>query len=901
MAIETKPEIFTTDGELPKAYDPKAVEGPVYRWWEASGFFAPPPERPDEPEPFVIILPPPNVTGSLHNGHAMYTVEDVLIRWRRMQGFPTLWLPGADHASIAVHVVVERELAQEGLTRQQLGREAFLERVRTFIHHYGDRILYQLRSLGFSLDWSRYVFTMDPGPAQAVRTVFKRLYDRGLIYRANRMVNWDPVNQTTVSDLEVDQIEEDGQLWYIRYDVEGDSGQSVTVATTRPETMLGDTAVAVNPDDERYRALIGTTLVLPLLGRRIPVVADDHVDAAFGTGAVKVTPAHDWNDYEVGRRHNLEQITIFTPDGRLNDAAGPYAGLTIAEARAQVLADLEARGHLVKTEPHRHAVPHAERGSAILEPMLSMQWWVDMKPLAAPAIAAARDGRIRFVPERFAGDYYRWLEHIQDWCISRQLWWGHQIPVWYAPHGRVIVSEHEYPTADELPADLDPATLVRDPDVLDTWFSSALWPFSTLGWPDDTVDLRRFYPTSVMETGYDIIFFWVARMIFQGLAMLDEVPFHTVYLHGMVRDERGQKMSKTKGNVLDPLALTDTYGTDALRFTLVTMGTPGNDLNLSVDRIEGNRNFANKLWNVARFVLANVTPEEIARDATGAPFPPDAAEMALADRWIISRLHTLEGEVTRLLEGYLLGEAGRQIYDFLWGDLADWYIEAVKPRLQQGADGPVVRQTLVYALERALRLLHPFMPFITETIWQRLPHGGDALMLAPWPVPGPTDAEAEGAFSLLIDLVRAVRAARSEAGVEPATWIAATIAAGAQAEALASQRDVFSRLARVADDQLIIVPSVEMPARATALVVADVVIYLTGMVDVAAERARLLREIEETQGQADRARAQLANAQFVTRAKPEVVQATRDRLATADERVTRLRARLAALASEEGH
>jgi valyl-tRNA synthetase len=891
MAIDARPAIFTEEGELPKAYDPKAVEGPVYAWWEERGYFTPPPERPDEPEPFTIILPPPNITGSLHNGHAMYTVEDVLIRWKRMQGIPTLWLPGTDHASIAVHVVLERELAKEGLTRQQLGRDAFLERVWAFIHHYGDRILYQLRSLGFSLDWSRYIFTMDPGPARAVRTTFKRLYDRGLIYRANRMVNWDPVNQTTVSDLEVDQIEEDGHLWHIRYDVEGEPGQSITVATTRPETMLGDTAVAVNPEDERYRSLIGKMLVLPLLGRRIPVVADEHVDAAFGTGAVKVTPAHDWNDYEVGLRHNLPQITIFTFDGRLNNAAGPYAGLTIQEGRARVLEDLRASGQLVKTEAHRHAVPHAERGSAVLEPMLSLQWWVKMEPLAKPAIAAARDGRIRFVPERFSGEYYRWLENIQDWCISRQLWWGHQIPVWYAPDGTVICSAHEFPTAEEIPAGIDPATLAQDPDVLDTWFSSALWPFSTLGWPDDTPDLRRFYPTTVMETGYDIIFFWVARMIFQGLSMMGEVPFRVVYLHGMVRDERGQKMSKTKGNVLDPLDLTDRYGTDALRFTLVTMGSPGNDLNLSVDRIEGNRNFANKLWNVARFVLANVEPETTARDADGSPAAPDPGRMEIADRWIVSRLHALEAEVTRLLEGYLLGEAGRQIYDFLWGDLADWYIEAAKQRLQ-GEDAPIVKQTLAYTLERALRLLHPFMPFITETVWQRLPHGGEALIVAPWPAPGATDEEAERAFGLLIEIVRAIRNARSEAGVEPGRWIAAAIAAGPHAEALDTQREILSRLARIADDQLMIAPTADADARATALVVADTTVYLTGLVDVEAERARLARELEEGKAQAERIRAQLANENFVSRAKPEVVQGARDRLAATEERIARLRERL---------
>ena len=891
MATTARPAIFDAEGELPKVYDAKAVETAVYEWWERNGYFAPPPERPDEPEPFTIILPPPNVTGALHNGHAMYTVEDVLIRWHRMEGRPTLWLPGADHASIAVHVIIERELAKEGLTRRQLGREAFLERVREFIHHYGDRILFQLRSLGFSLDWSRYVFTMDPDPARAVRTAFKRLYDRGLIYRANRMVNWDPVNQTTVSDLEVDQIEEDGHLWHIRYDVEGAPGQSITVATTRPETMLGDTAVAVHPADARYAAFIGKMLVLPLLGRAIPIIADEHVDAAFGTGAVKVTPAHDPNDYAMGLRHDLPQITVMTFDGHMNEQAGPYAGLTTAEARKRVLADLVAVGQLVRAEPHRHSVPHAERGSAVLEPMLSLQWWVDMKPLAAPAIAAARDRRITFVPERFAGDYYRWLENIQDWCISRQLWWGHQIPVWYAPDGTVIVSDKEFPADDEIPAGIDPATLVQDPDVLDTWFSSALWPFSTLGWPDDTPDLRRFYPTSVLETGYDIIFFWVARMIFQGLAMMDDVPFRTVYLHGMVRDERGQKMSKTKGNVLDPLDLTDRFGTDALRFTLTTMGTPGNDVNLSADRVEGNRNFANKLWNVARFVLANIDADAIARDADGNPAAPDRAQMALADRWLTSRLHTLEAEVTRLLEGYLLGEAGRHIYDFLWGDLADWYIEAAKPRLQ-GADAAVVQQTLAYTLERALRLLHPFMPFITETIWQRLPHGGDALIVARWPQPGATDDEAERAFGLLIDIVRAVRNARSEAGVEPAKWVAATVAAGPHADALASQRDILSRLARIGDDELTIAATIDAPPQAAALVVADTTVYLTGMVDVAAERARLRREIDEAAAQADRTEAQLANKNFVARARPDVVQAARERLVAARERVTRLHERL---------
>ncbi len=894
MTTTTRPPFFAAEGELPKTYNPHAVEGPIYRWWEESGYFAPPPARPDEPRPFVITLPPPNVTGALHLGHAMYTVEDVLIRWHRMKGDPTLWVPGADHASIAVHVVVERELAKQGLTRQQLGRDAFLERTWETVTAYRGRITDQLRSLGFSLDWSRFAFTMDAGPSQAVRTAFKRLHQAGRIYRANRLVNWDPVNQTTVSDLEAEQWEEDGHLWYLRYDVEGEPGESVTVATTRPETMLGDTAVAVHPEDERYRHLIGKHLVLPLIGRHIPIVADAHVDAAFGTGAVKVTPAHDFNDNEIGKRHGLPEITVFTYDGHLNDQAGAYAGLTIAAGRKAVLRDLEAGGYLVKTEAHRHTVPHAEKGGAVLEPMLSLQWWVDMQPIKEPARAAVADGRIRFVPERFANDYFRWVDNLQDWCISRQLWWGHRIPVWYAPDGTIVVTEHAAPTSDEIPAGIDPATLVQDPDVLDTWFSSALWPFSTLGWPEETPDLRRFYPTSVLETGPDIIFFWVARMIFQGLSMTDDIPFHTVYLHGIVRDEHGQKMSKTKGNVLDPLDLTERYGTDALRFTLMTMSTPGNDLNLATERIEGNRNFANKLWNVARFVLSNIGDAEIARDADGAPSAPDPAAMALADRWLISRLHVLTGSVTQLMEGFLLGEAGRQLYDFLWGDLADWYIEAAKPRLG-GADAPVVRQTLAYTLERALRLLHPFMPFITETLWQRLPHGGDALIVAPWPTPGAADAAAEKAFGLLIEIVRGVRNARAAAGVEPGKWIAATVAAGPYADALASQREILSRIARIADDELVIVHTAGAPTQATALIVDEATVYLTGMVDVAVERERLAKELAEAAQHIARTQAQLANESFVSRAKPEVVQGARDRLAAANERAARLRERLAAL------
>ncbi|HVX30592.1 MAG TPA: valine--tRNA ligase, partial [Nitrolancea sp.] len=637
--------------ELARTYEPHKIEGPWYDRWFDAGYFTP--EIDKSKKPFVVIMPPPNVTGELHMGHALFVaVEDILSRWHRMQGTPTLWLPGADHAGIAGQWVVERELAKKGLTRQELGRELFLEHVWEWMDRYRSRILSQLRTLGASCDWSRFKFTMDPEPSRAVRTAFKRLYDKGLIYRGERLINWCPRCMTALSDLEVDHEEVVGSIWTIRYPIV-DSDEFIEVATTRPETMLGDTAVAVHPDDERYQHLIGRFATLPIIGRTLPIVADDAVDPTFGTGAVKVTPAHDPNDFEIGQRHNLPAINVMNLDGTMNDEAGPFAGQTTQEARANVVARLEADGFLVDVHEHTHSVGHCQRCGSVVEPIISKQWFIEMQPLAEPAIAVAKDGTVRFVPERFKGTYLHWMENVHDWCISRQLWWGHRIPVWYCDCGEIVVTDQE--TVDRCPK-CGGHNLEQDPDVLDTWFSSGLWTFSTLGWPDDTEDLRYFYPGSVMETGYDILFFWVARMIFFGIEFMGEPPFHTVYLHGTVRDEQGQRMSKTKGNVIDPTVITKQFGSDALRFTLITSGAPGADMKLSEQRVESNRNFGTKIWNATRFVLRGLDPAGIARDADGSPLAPKQADTTLADRWILSKLETLTADVDDLLENFQLGE-----------------------------------------------------------------------------------------------------------------------------------------------------------------------------------------------------------------------------------------------------
>lgn len=879
--------------ELAKAYDPSAMERGLYDWWDRSGFFAP---LDGEGEPFVVVMPPPNVTGELHLGHALFvSLEDLMIRWHRMLGEPTLWIPGADHAGIAGQWVVEKELAEEGLTRHDLGREAFLERVWDWMNRYRGRIREQLKLLGASCDWDRFVFTMDAEPSRAVRHVFKHLYDKGLIYRGERLISWCPRCQTALSDLEVVYRDEVSSLWHLEYPVADSAGETIVVATTRPETMLGDTGVAVHSDDERYRHLVGQEVMLPIVDRRIPIVADAAVDPSFGTGAVKVTPAHDPNDFEIGKRNNLPFLTVMNFDGTMSDAAGPFAGQLVAEARKGVVRELDRLGRLVETRPHSHAVGHCQRCDTVVEPLISKQWFIEMAPLAKPAEAAARTGQVAFVPDRFRGVYLNWLENIHDWCISRQLWWGHRIPVWYCQKpdcGELIVSVEE--TVEICPA--CGGAVQQDPDVLDTWFSSGLWPFSTLGWPDETRDLDRFYPSSIMETGYDILFFWVSRMVFFGIEMMGEVPFHTVYLHGTVRDAEGARMSKTKGNVQDPTEIAASYGADALRFTLLTQASPGNDMRLSVPRVEASRNFANKLWNATRFASRWFERNDVALNEAG-PLRPDAS--ALADRWILSRLDQVTAEATGLLHNHLYGEAGRQIQDFIWSELCDWYIEAAKVRQGDDAAGEApVAQTLAYVLERSVRLLHPYMPFLTEAIWQSLPHVGESVMVAPWPTAEKRDEVAEASFGALIDLVRGIRNARAETGVEPGRWIAAVVYGGQHIDALNDARDELASLARIDKQQLEFVETPPGAGSDALLVVAgDTVaaLPLAGMVDVGAERERLTKEMSEAEAEEQRALGQLANEAFVSRAPEPVVEAQRRRLTTSREQITLLRERLATL------
>ncbi|HHY61018.1 MAG TPA: valine--tRNA ligase, partial [Clostridia bacterium] len=713
---------MSTKAELAKTYSPKEVEAKWYRYWEENGYFHQDVD-PDR-EAFSIVMPPPNVTGSLHMGHALdNTLQDILTRWRRMQGYNTLWLPGTDHAGIATQVRVEEEIAKEGLSKYDLGREKFLERVWDWKHTYGNRITQQLRTLGASCDWQRERFTLDEGCSRAVREVFKRLYDKGLIYRGDYIINWCPKCQTTISDIEVEHHETQGHLWHIKYPLAGEDGY-VVVATTRPETMLGDTAVAVHPEDERYRHFIGKTVILPLVNREIPVIADEYVDPEFGTGVVKITPSHDPNDFEVALRHNLPGLTVMDKQGRMNENAGPYQGLDRYECRKKIVADLEAQGFLLKVEEHQHAVGQCYRCDTVIEPMVSKQWFVKMKPLAEPAMRAVEEGRIRFVPERFTKIYLGWLENIRDWCISRQLWWGHRIPVWYCRDCEAEICALQEP---EVCPKCGSKHLEQDPDVLDTWFSSALWPFSTMGWPEQTEDLKKFYPTSVLVTGRDIIFFWVARMIFMGLEFMQDVPFREVFIHGLVLDAQGRKMSKSLGNGIDPMEVIEQYGADTLRFMLITGNTPGNDLRFQYERLEGARNFCNKIWNASRFALMHLGDME-----PGAP----KERLELADRWILSRLNHTVRQVTNYLERYELGEAARELYDFIWSEFCDWYIELVKPRLY-GKVTPESRataqQVLWYTLSEILRLLHPFMPFISEEIWQHLPHREGSLMLEKWP------------------------------------------------------------------------------------------------------------------------------------------------------------------------
>ena len=900
-----------TEPTMPKAYDPHQTEETLYDWWEHNGFFRPEqqvasgladPAR----KPFVISMPPPNVTGALHLGHAITSsIEDMLIRYHRMLGDPTLWMPGTDHAGIATQNVVERQLEKQGVTRHDLGRERFVEEVWGWKAEYHARITAQQKRMGISCDWQRERFTLDDGLSEAVLEAFVQLYDEGLIYKGNYLVNWCPRCQSAISDLEVDYDEENGRFYTFRYPLK--EGGFLEVSTTRPETILGDTAVAVHPEDARYAAVVGKTALVPMLDREIPVIADEYVDPAFGTGALKVTPGHDPNDYEIGKRHGLAMINIMNIDGTLNANAGRYAGLDRFDARKKLWADMREVGLVVGDKEHVHQVGHCQRCGTIVEPLLSEQWWVKMEPLARPALAAVANGDIQIVPQRFERIYNQWLENIRDWCISRQLWWGHRIPVWYGPDGAAFAGRSESEARDRAIAHYGrDVELRQDPDVLDTWFSSGLWPFSTLGWPEKTQDLATYYPTSVLETGYDIIFFWVARMIMLGLRFTGEVPFHTVYLHGLVRDEQGRKMSKSLGNALDPLDLIAEYGTDALRFTLLTGGTPGNDLKLATSRVEANRNFANKIWNAARFVVMKLE-EGVEIDWSDPNSPayalPETAALSLADRWILSRYETVRSEVTRLVDAWQLGEAGRQLYEFLWNEYCDWYIEASKVRLGDGSpvEAQATRQVLAYVLERSLRLLHPFMPFVTEAIWQNLPGlagAGRSIMVTRWPAATAwQDAAAETDFARIQEIIRGIRNVRSEYDVPAARRIAASLSAGGHTGLLAENLPVLVMLARLEAEAVVIEPELAAPGKAATLAASGVTVYLplAGLVDLAAERKRIQGEIDNVDKQVQRIDGLLGNPGFMDKAPANVVERERAKLVELQERRAQLVERMAEL------
>ena len=852
---------------LSKVYEPKEVEGRIYAMWEQGGYFR---ARPGiGKKPFTIVMPPPNVTGQLHMGHAMdATLQDILIRFKRMQGYEALWVPGVDHAGIATQIKVEEELRKEDLTRYDLGREKFLERVWDWKRKFGNRIVEQQKKLGASCDWDRARFTMDEGCSKAVREVFVSLYEKGLIYKGSRIINWCPHCVTALSDAEVEYVDKPGHLWHIRYPLADGSGE-VVVATTRPETMLGDTGVCVNPEDSRYAGLVGKKVILPLVNREIPVVADGYAEMEFGTGCVKMTPAHDPNDFEVGLRHNLEVIRVLDDNGKVNENGGKYQGLDRYAARKAIVADLEAQGYLVKVEDYNHNVGTCYRCHSDVEPIISAQWFVKMKPLAQEAIRVVKEGQTKFVPDRFSKTYLNWMENVRDWCISRQLWWGHQIPAWTCQHcGHITVSRQD-PTACEQCGSPD---IQRDPDVLDTWFSSALWPFETLGWPDKTPELDYFYPTDVLVTGYDIIFFWVARMIFSGCAHTGQPPFHTVLIHGLVRDDKGRKMSKSLGNGIDPLDMIDRYGCDALRMNMITGNSPGNDMRFYVDRCEAMRNFANKLWNASRYVLMNV-PEGMQ------PGLPDTLE--IADKWILSKLNTLIAQVTDNLERYELGIAVQKVYDFIWDDYCDWYIELTKARLygEEAQSKQTAIQVLVYVLDQTLRLLHPFIPFITEEIWQSIPHQGQALIVAPWPKTGAALAfpQEETQMEAVTQAIRAVRARRAEMNVPPSKK--ATLYVVTEKTAVFTQGIPFIQRLAYAGEVVVSSADPDGAGDMVSAVTADARLYipLDQLVDVAGELTRVNRELEKAEKNLAATEGKLANEKFTARAPEAVVNAEREK------------------------
>ena len=869
--------------ELPKVYEPQEAEGRIYEKWEKAGCFKG--HRDPKKKPFTIVMPPPNVTGQLHMGHAMdCALQDVLIRFKRMQGYAALWVPGIDHAGISTQVKVEEDLrVNEGLSRYDLGREKFLERVWAWKEKYGNRIVQQQRKMGVSCDWDRARFTMDAGLSKAVREVFVNLYEKDLIYKGSRIINWCPCCVTALSDAEVEYQDKPGHMWHMRYPLTDGSGYLV-VATTRPETMMGDTGVAVHPDDERYKHLIGKTVTLPLMNREIPIVADEYVEMDFGTGCVKMTPAHDPNDFEVGLRHNLETIRVLDDNGKVNALGGKYEGMDRYEARKAVVADLEALGLMEKIDNYSHNVGTCYRCHNDVEPIISAQWFVKMEPLAKEALRVVNEGETKFVPDRFAKTYTNWMENVHDWCISRQLWWGHQIPVWYCDDcGKMTVSRTDATECEHCHS----KNIQRDPDVLDTWFSSALWPFSTLGWPDKTEDLEYFYPTDVLVTGYDIIFFWVARMIFSACEHTQKAPFHTVFIHGLVRDDKGRKMSKSLGNGIDPLEIAEKYGADALRFNLVTGNSPGNDMRFYTERCEAMRNFANKIWNASRFLMMNLTIDKCEL--------PEKLE--LEDKWILSKLNRVIPEVTDNMDRYELGVAAQKIYDFIWDDYCDWYIELTKTRLQGDDEDSKVRaqQVLCHVLTQMLKMLHPFMPFITEEIWQALPHEGDFLMLSDWPVADEklNFPEEEKAMELVMDAIRAVRTRRAEMNVPPSKKAQLTIAT-AEAGVFELGVPFLKKMAYASEVE--IVPADQAPAAAGMVTVvthvAQIFIPLAELVDLEKEKARMEKELKKNSVELEKLNAKLANPGFVNKAPEHIIAAERERAAKLTELVAKLEEQL---------
>ena len=854
--------------ELPKVYDPGTVEKRIYDMWQSHGCFKGVID-PDK-KPFSIVMPPPNVTGQLHMGHALdSTLQDILTRYKRMQGYAALWLPGTDHAGIATQIKVEEELrVKEGLTRYDLGREKFLERVWDWKNKYGDRIVEQQKVLGASCDWDRSAFTMDETRAKSVRETFCELYEKGLIYKGSRIINWCPKCRTALSDAEVEYKDMPGSFWHIRYPIE-DSDEEFIIATTRPETMLGDSGVAVHPDDERYKHLVGKNAILPLIGRKLPIVADEYVELGFGTGAVKMTPCHDPNDYEVGLRHNLEQILCIDEDAKIING-GKYNGMDRYEARKAIVADLEEQGYLVKVEPYNHNVGCCYRCGTVVEPLTSPQWFVKMKPLAEAAIEVVKDGRIKFVPERFTKTYMNWMENVHDWCISRQLWWGHRIPAWYCDDcGKITVAREDPCECEHCRS----KNIHQEEDVLDTWFSSALWPFSTMGWPDKTPELDYWYPTSVMVTGYDIIFFWVARMIFSGMEQMKKEPFHTVFIHGLVRDSQGRKMSKSLGNGIDPLEMAEKYGADALRFNLITGNSPGNDMRFYVEKCEAMRNFCNKIWNASRFVMMNLTVED--------NHLPEMLETE--DKWILSKLNRVIKEVCDNMDSFELGVAAGKIYDFIWDDYCDWYIELTKPRLN-GSDEAAkesAQRVLLYVLVEILKLLHPFMPFITEEIWQALPHEGDALMMQSYPVYDEklNFPEDEANFGMVMDAIKAVRARRAEMNVPPSRKSHLIIVTD-KAKAFTDGEKFICKLAYASGIEV----RAELPETTDGMVSvitdnARMFMPMAELVDLEKERARMEKELANAKKQLDGQIAKLANENFVSRAPEKVVNIEREKKA----------------------